>query len=150
VPVAVQITLDRQSLPAGETTDAVGTSSTRPATRFALPVAFAPAATGQSLPLTLGLALVNPSDTATAILLQLLDSEGTVRAEGQSLSLGPHGQTAVVVPDLPAFKTFLSLQPEFTGTLLVIADQPVAALGVGRDFGSAFAVPAFPLANPSP
>ena len=146
LPIGVHVLLDFKSASSEVHTGAVGTSESPPSTHFALPVAFAPAAAGQSAPLTMGLALANVFDSTNDILLKLVDPLGRVVAEESSVSLPPQGQTAVVVSDLPAFNAFLDSQPEFSGTLFVIASQPVSPLGVGF-FGSAFAIPAFAIPN---
>ena len=142
LPMGVQVLLDFKGVSSEASASAVGASESPPSTHFALPVAFAPAAANQSAPLTMGLALANVSDSTNDILLKLVDPLGRVVAEESSISLPPHGQSAVVVSNLPAFKAFLNSQSEFSGTLFVIASQPVAPIGVGF-FGSAFAIPAF-------
>ncbi|MCH7978474.1 MAG: Ig-like domain-containing protein [Acidobacteria bacterium] len=146
LPIGVHVLLDFKSASSEASTSAVGASESPPSTHFALPVAFAPSAAGQSASLTMGLALANVSDSTNDIVLKLVDPLGRVVAEESSISLPPQGQAAVLVSDLPAFNAFLNSQPEFSGTLFVIASQPVSPLGVGF-FGSAFAIPAFAIPN---
>lgn len=102
----------------------LGTTPSAASTRLTLPMEFG---SGR----TVGLALANTTDVENTVVLQLVDAQGMVQAEDASIHLPARGQTAVVVSALPALSQFLTAQPEFNGTLVVLASQPVAALGVG-------------------
>lgn len=118
----------------------VGVADSPVVTRFSLPVGVAPASGGPDRSLTVGLAVANTSGNTNSFVLQLLNEEGELVAQDSSLSLPPWGQLAVRISELPGFRAFLQMQPEFNGTLVVIATEPVAALGVGGS-GPFFPIP---------
>lgn len=149
VGLGVQVLLDLNAISGQAPTSSVGAASSLPLSRFVLPVDFVVPAAGQGEALTSGLALANVSRGSDDIVLQLTDSQGRIVAEETSISLPPQGQTGVVVSELPAFRAFLGSQTQFSGSLRVAASQPTAALAVGFDFGSMFALPVFVLSGPS-
>ena len=81
LPIGVQVLLDSKPASSEAPASAVGAAESPPSTHFALPVAIAPAAAGQSAPLTMGLALANVSDSTKDIVLKLVDPLGRVVAE---------------------------------------------------------------------
>lgn len=123
---------------------AVGFNGQTPTQRLTFPVAFTPA---QPYPVDVGIALANVSTNPSTVQLQLRDVNGILRAE-KTLQLARFAQTTFVLSASPPFDSVLRAQAPFVGTLGITASQPLAAIGVGVDFGPFFALPPFEGAFP--
>ncbi len=83
-----------------------------------------------------GVALFNPDPAESAELeFVLFDDLGQERARAD-LTLPARRQQAVFVNDALLFETFFSVNSEFTGTLNVFSDRPIALLGLLQRSGS--------------
>jgi hypothetical protein len=142
--LGVHVVLDSEPLPGATPTSAVGASWALPLTAFVMPVDFAATSRARDAT-TAGLALANTTAGADEVVLKLFDSQGLIVVEETAITLPAQGQAAFLVSDLPGWKAYFDSQVEFKGTLLVVASQPTAALGVGFDAGRAYALPLFDL-----
>ncbi len=139
-PVSASVLFD-------EGNTAVGALTATPVPGFAAPVR-----SGDGF--TAGVAIVNLDANTNNISLNLVGSDGLVKAT-DNLTLNPSQQTAFVLTDRPAFRNFLSpggSPVSFTGSLQVAsgnATQSIAAMLVGSQDGKLFSIPVAPMPQPA-
>lgn len=110
---------------------AVGAASTAPGQSFRFPIV----ANGTTR-FTASMAIANPSAGAATITLNLLGSDGSIKATS-TVTLQPKAQTAVNLPGIPAFASFFSTPGLFTGSLGVCSNVPIGFVALGAEQSSA-------------
>jgi hypothetical protein len=110
---------------------AVGAASTAPGQAFRFPIVM-----NGTTRYTASMAIANPSASAATITLNLLDNAGSVKATSP-LTLQPKSQTAVNLPGIAAFASFLSGPGLFTGSVGVCSNVPIGFVAIGAEQSSA-------------
>jgi hypothetical protein len=107
---------------------AVGAQSTPPAKTFRFPVSV-----GGPLNFNFGLAIANPNSTPTAVMVKVLNTDGTFKGTFQE-NLAPNAQTLFTLPSKISFDS----STLFNGAVAVCASQPVGLVTVGFEGGAFF------------
>ena len=120
-------------------TNTAGYSDVPAGMDFTFPAEFEPSV-GTALARTFGVAVANPSATASNVTVTLVDAVGTVVAS-DTVKLDPFAQTSFDLSLRAPFQTGLP-GTDFFGAVTLQATTPVVAIGVGDDRGPYYAVPA--------
>lgn len=138
-PVGINLFFELKDPSSNQMVTTVGFNDVPPVGEFTIPVELEPARPGDPAPRTVGLAIANTANASNTVTLRLHKQDGTLLAT-QALTLEPFAQTAFNVESLPSLKAALPTG-NFLGVVAVTATRPVAAIGVGDDFGPFFSIP---------
>lgn len=123
-----------QSVDLGSGTDitgAVGAQAAAAATVFRFPVSV-----GGPLSFTAGMAVANPSSSATAhVKVNVINANGSLMGKFQE-TLEPDNQTIFTLNSKLDFSSFTGAP--FTGSVAVCSDQPIGLVTVGFEGGAFF------------
>jgi hypothetical protein len=117
----------------------IGFNDAATVTNFTIPVEFEPAASSTASPRTVGLALANPTATATNVQLTLRDQTGATVGT-LPVSLAPYAQTAIDLAQSSLGK--LLPASNFVGTVAGTSSTQFSLIALGDDKGPFFATPA--------
>ena len=110
---------------------AVGAASTAPGQSFRFPIVM-----NGTTRFTASMAIANPNTGTAHITLNLLGSDGTVKATS-TVPLEPSSQTSVNLPGIAAFAPFFTGSTLFTGSVGVCSDVPIGFVALGAEQSSA-------------